>query len=210
MVSPRSLSVYRVPSSACSETVQQMVREPHGSCSAPSSSSFSLVLPSYLVLTFTFFFCIIHEASSLQFLSLTSSASFSCPVFRVLFSSFAFYTSSSTSYLSSLSLVLLLLLVPRVLLLRDLLWFFVTSLSSFAFALLRFFSSPSLVLLLSFRSIYCPFLLVRTWPRRSPSLCLLRVSLYVTVSSCASSSTFLYSFICIYFLHSLYSFVRIA
>lgn len=99
MVSPRSLSVYRVPSSACSETVQQMVREPHGSCSAPPSSSFfSLVLPSYLFLTFTFFFCIIHEA---QFaLSLTSSASFSCPVFRVLFSFFASYTSSSISCVS--------------------------------------------------------------------------------------------------------------
>lgn len=107
MVSPRSLSVYRVPSSACSETVQQMVREPHGSCSAPSSSSFSLVLPSYLILAFTFFFCIIHEASSLQFLSLTSSASFSCPVFRVLFSSFAFYTSSSISCVS-LPLIFLL------------------------------------------------------------------------------------------------------
>lgn len=66
MVSPRSLSVYRVPSSACSETVQQMVREPHGSCSAPpSSSSFSLVLSSFLILTFTFFFCIMHEASFL-------------------------------------------------------------------------------------------------------------------------------------------------
>lgn len=109
MVSPRSLSVYRVPSSACSETVQQMVREPHGSCSAPpSSSSFSLVHPSYLILTFTFFFCIIHEASSLQFaLSLTSSASFSCPVFRVLFSSFASYTSSSISCVS-LPLIFLL------------------------------------------------------------------------------------------------------
>lgn len=46
MVSPRRpRTVYRVPSSACSETVQQMVQEPHGSCSAsPSSTSSSFLL----------------------------------------------------------------------------------------------------------------------------------------------------------------------
>lgn len=218
MVSPRSLSVYRVPSSACSETVQQMVREPHGSCSAPpSSSSFSLVLSSFLILTFTFFFCIMHEASFFAIsLSLSDFFCFfllSC-ISRTLFFLCFLYVllyllRLSASYFSSLSLVLLLLLVSRVLLFRDLLWFFVTSLSSFVFALLCFFPSPSLVLLPSFRSIYCPFLLVPTWPPRFRSLCLLRVWLYVTVPSRASSSTFLYSFIRIYSLHCLFSFARI-
>lgn len=156
------------------------------------------------------------KRASLQFLSLSDFFCFfllSCISRTLFFLCFLYVVlyllRLSASYFSSLSLVLLLILVPRVLLLRDLLWFFVTSLSSFVSALLCFFPSPSLVLLPSFRSIYCPFLLVPTWPPRFRSLCLLRVWLYVTVPSRASSSTFLYSFIRIYSLHCLFSFARI-